>query len=403
MGLLACGTRQMASAWCHTGPSGASPASPAPLLREDQRAVSAVIGTILILAITVLGIAGVMAYGAPTIDRMQAQNAQSAIEGNFEGLRDSIMELSVPDHARTPSVQLASGTLGLQAGERIMVTANHDGSYTGCDFHVTGWTDSGAAKHQVAVSAAGPCRTPLVACIYPMAAGTACLEIHAVAGSTLTKQTVAFDGATATVVGADFSKGDWLFRLTDANISPTVYTEAWLHTSDQIYWTRVSSTGRYDVYFDAGAVFSQRGGTYFLEKEAPIGDATYGTGYYGLWLRTLVVPNGNYVSTDDERAHTVALTLLGVAPRVDEDATYKLRIDVAGPLSESWCKSLLLRNIKFGTPASAAYANDASFPCTNSDAAAIRSVTYSCLTCDGAAHPFTFRFLHARIATTLAS
>jgi hypothetical protein len=268
--------------------------------------------------------------------------------------------------------------------------------------HITAWTDNGAAKHQVTVGTTG-CRTPSVACTYPMAAGTACLEIHAIAGSTLTKQTVTLAGTTASVTGADFSKGDWLFRLTDANLSPTVYTEAWLHTSDQIYWTRVSSTGRYDVYFDAGAVFSQRGGTYFLEKEAPIGDVAFGSGYYGLWLRTLVVPNGNYASTDDERAHTVALTLLGVSARVDETATYKLRIDAAGPLAEPWCKSLLLRNAKFGTPASAAYTNDASFPCTTGDAGGIRSVTFSCLTCAGAAHPFKFRFLHARIATTLAS
>ncbi len=115
-------------------------------LHDDEVAVSAVIGTIMILAITVIGIAGVLYYGAPTIDRIQSRNAQVAMEGSFETLRASVQELSVPDHARYPSINLPSGILGLEPGDRFLITADHDSAFSSCDLHVTDWSDAGADK-----------------------------------------------------------------------------------------------------------------------------------------------------------------------------------------------------------------------------------------------------------------
>lgn len=371
-------------------------------LRDDAQAVSAVVGTIMILAITVIGIAGVLYYGAPTIDRIQSRNAQTAMEGSFETLRDSTLELSVPDHARFPSINLPGGTLALAVGDRFLVAANHDASNTGCDLHVTDWSDTGVDKDKVTVGSSG-CRTLTIACTYPLAAGTACLEIDIVSGSTITRQTVALAAAVASIAGADFSKGDWAFRITDANTNPIVYAEAWLHSADQVTWSLSSGTGTWKEFFDGGAVFSQSAGNYFLEKEATITDYSGGIGYYGLWLRTLVVPSAAYNSVQDQRSHAVQLSLLGVSTRVDNPSTFKLRFDISGPLAQPWCNALLLRNTRFGTTPWAAYAESAGYTCTSGDAKGLRSVTFSCLTCPGSGHPFKFLFLHARIATSLAS
>ncbi len=363
---------------------------------EDD-GVSAVIGTILVLAITVIGIAGVLFYGAPTIDRIQSRNAMTAMEGAFETLRDSTQQLSVPDHARYPSINLPSGDLGLAQGDRFVITADHDPANISCDLHVTDWSDVGSS---VTIDATG-CRTPTTNCSLPMAAAASCLEIHSVSGATITKQSIGFAGGVATVATADFSAGDWLFRLTDGNVNPVVYAEAWLHSTDMVTWDLKSSTGRWQQFFDGGAVISQSGGTYFLEKEAPIGDSQFGSAYFGFWLRTLVVPNGNYVSTSGTASHSVLFSLLGVSTRVDDASTYMLRIDINGPLAQPWCNSLLLRNGQLG--GGGAYSENAGFTCKDGDAMGLRSVSYACLTCPGAGNPFKFIFLHARIATSLAS
>src|SRR5688572_1709541 len=110
-----------------------------PSAAED--AVTAVIGTIIILAITIMGIGVVMLWGAPTIDRIQAQNAQLGVLGEMEDVQASILELSVPDHSRFPSITVGRGDLGLGAGTRFMLTANHDTSNPTCDFRVTAWAD----------------------------------------------------------------------------------------------------------------------------------------------------------------------------------------------------------------------------------------------------------------------
>jgi len=375
-------------------------------LAVDERGVSAVLGTILILVITVVGIAGVLYYGAPTIDRIQSRQAQTAMEGAFETLRDSGQELSVPDHARYPALNVPSGTLSLAAGDRFLIAADHDASTTqcggstciNCDFHVSDWNDAGGS---VTISAPG-CRTPAIACVDPIAAGTACLEIDAVTGNTATRQTVSLAGAVATVASADFSKGDWLFRLTDAKASPTVYAEAWLHTTDQVTWDLKSSTGRWQEFFDGGAVFSQSGGSYFLEKEAPIGDTTFGNSYYGFWLRTLVI-TGGYSSTSASGSHSISLALLGVSTRVDDAATYRLRFDISGPLAQPWCTSLVLRNPRL---TGAAYTESTGFTCASGNALGLRSVCFARVAsgaCTSVGSSFKFRFLHARIATSLAS
>lgn len=378
-----------------------------PSLLRDASGVSPVVGTVLVLAISVLGIAGILAWGAPTIDKIQTRNAQMAMEGEFEGLRDMSADLSVPDHSRFPTIAVPGGTLAMQAGTRFLVTADHDSSTTACgggtcancDFHVTDWSDSGTDKGKVTVSATG-CRTPTATCTpLPLAVTSACLEIFSVGGTTTVEQNVTYSAPTATVAGVDFSKGDWMFRLSDGVAStPTIYAEAWLHSTDQLAWTLQSGSGERKLFLEGGAVFSSAGGTYFLEKEATIGDSSFGTGYYGLWLRSLLATT--YSSIDGPGSRQVFLSLLGNSVRVDSNAATKLRFDFAGPLAESWCNGMLARNDRL---ANAAYAETAGFTCAAGDAQGLRSVAYTCTDatdCPGGA--FKFRFLHARIDTSLS-
>src|SRR5687767_12502039 len=84
-----------------------------------DEAVSPVIGTILILAITVIGIASLLLWGGPTLERVQSQNAAVAMQGEFEGLRDASQELSVPDHSRFPAISMPSGEVSLAPGTRF--------------------------------------------------------------------------------------------------------------------------------------------------------------------------------------------------------------------------------------------------------------------------------------------
>jgi hypothetical protein len=423
-------------------------AQPRPSLLEDRAGVSAVIGTVLVLAITVLGIASILYWGAPTIDRIQSRNAQTSMEGEFEGLRDASQELSVPDHSRFPTVAVPTGSLAVQQGTRFMVTVDYDGDATSCsgvsckncDFHVTDWSDSGANAAKVAVAAGGSgCRTAVNCGAGTPAAGQACLEVYSVGVTSLVKQTITATAncpltPTATActapvvqtpapaVNVDFSQGDWMFQLTDASTTttPTVYAQAWLHSTDQVSWKLTSTTGNWEEYLDGGAIFSRSGSTYFLEKEAAIGDTSFGPSYVGFWLRTLKATA--YSAIDGQGSHQVFLSLKGNSVRADIATAYRLRYDFSGALAQPWCNALLFRSAHLtngGTPPlfTAVYKDDTTnnFSCASGgtgDSLGLRSVCYiqfaaaatapanPCTSTTGT--PFRFRFLHARIDASLS-
>lgn len=362
--------------------------------QQGDPAVTPVIGAVLILGITVLGIAGVMLWGAPLVERVQVQNAQSAIVGEFEELRDSSRELSVPDHSRFPTIVIPRGEVALQKGSRFMVTADRDYANPGCDFHVTAWADTASAG-SATISSSG-CR-----------AGTN-VTIYSVSGSTLVQYTPTVSGNAYSISG-DFSTGDWLFRLNHASCASTICAEAWVHSTDRVVWTGEASSGIRTVSFDNGAIFSQSEGTTFLEREAAIGDSVFGSNYYGLWIRSLTA--ANYQSISGDGSHQVYLSLLGNYDRADATGTSRVRIDVSGPLAEAWCNALEHRNTGLGN---ASY-HSAAAGCGEVTSDGVRSVCYArvdaslnacteSLSCPTATTGscFSFRLLHARIYTSLA-
>jgi len=348
-----------------------------PVLRAADDGVSPVVGTILVLAITILGIAAILAWGAPTVDRVQAQNAAQSVQGEFEGLRDATEELSVPDHSRFPSVAVPGGEISLGKGTRFMVAADHDAANPSCDLDVRGWGGS-TPTSSVTYTTSG-CRS-----------GT--FEVLSVSGTTVTHMNAAVGGGSASLGGADFTTGDWLFRLTDGAADPTVYAEAWLHSSDRLSWTYTSGTGTQHLDLEGGAIFSRQGSSIFLAKAPNFGDASFGAGYYGLWLRTYAATG--LASIQQAGTHQVFLSLASNDLHVDNATATGLRFTFAGDLGEAWCNAMLARQAAV-QPLGAAYT--APTPCATGDGTSLRSVTFAY-----ASHAlFQFRFLHARIHASL--
>ena len=362
------------------GPSGRR-ARAGRALPGDE-AVTPVVGTLLILAITIVGMAGILAWGAPTIESIQAQNAQAAIVGEFEELRASAIELSIPDASRIPTVNLPKGSLGVEQGTRVMVTANH--ATAACDFHVTDWSDT-TSPTSVTVALVG-CNT----------VGTDLLEVLQVAGSnTITKYSGVAASGAVTVAGVDFTQGNWLFRVTDnAATNPTVRAQAWLFDSDRISWELPTSSGTVAAHYDLGAVFSDDRGSVFLEKGPSLQENEFGANVYALRVRTLTDAGGTS-GISGRGAYQVFLGLVGNHVRVDSDEVYRLRYDFQGDLAESWCGVLMLRNNGLS---GAAYAEDDTLRCQQANAAAVRSVVYT-----KSGTLFALEVIHASMRVTLAA
>lgn len=358
-------------------------------LRHGDDAVTPVVGTVLVLAITVLGVAGIMAWGAPTIDRMQAQNSQVAMTSAMEEMRAGVRELSVPDHSRFPTIAVPAGSISLEQGSRFLVTVGHDPDplYKACDLVITKWadtTDSDSFEYS-----ATNCRPGAV------------FQVHRVSGRNTEELAYTETGPEVTVLDADFSQGDWLFMLTDGQPLPTIYAQGWLLSTDRFAWYLQSTTTQVGAYMDGGAVFSSQDESVFLEKPAALHDSAFGSDYYGLWLRTLSA--SSYSSITGRGSYSAYVSLMGNHVRADPEDAYRLRYSIHGDLAEAWCQSLLLRNeiLSAQTPPSTYSVDpagpDLAAPCTPGDPDGVRSILYT----KDDATAFRFRFIHASIYASL--
>jgi hypothetical protein len=386
----------------------------------DDEAVSPVIGTILLLAITAVSITVVMYAGKPILERLSDEGALDGMVGQFQVARSASMQLAGADAARSVPVQLAAGDVSIVDGGRVAVTVDRDnvGAFTSCDFHVSGWAYArGAmAPNSLSYSASG-CRapTPAAACTpvipplppacVPVGPTQSVLEAWFVRGPLLQGVSISFGSGTLTKSSGTFdSASNWMFRLTNGDYSTAtslqVYAEAWLLHTDELAWGHTGKTST-QTQLVAGAIVSSQGGATYLDSPMAIEEepSAAGTHEFSLHLPTLEgSPDG---SINDPGRHQILLSLasavgrdqLNDASAASEGAT-RLRLDFSGPAAGDLCQALVFRNSAF---ASARYAADAMFPCATGDSTGQRSVSYSIPSVTA----FEFSFLHAEIHASL--
>lgn len=318
--------------------------------------MSALIGTVIVLAITIAGIATALFMGAPVLVRMQERAALENVVGQLEEVRAAGNDMFLPDEARYPTISLPSGRIGLERGTHVMVTVTHDTAPAGCDFRVTEWEDwdDASANTKVSVAAAAPCPSPLTntnaTCAGLAAVGSgACFEAYRVTGATpspwtlCTSSTGASCHLTWTNSGSTFTlnqpldkDSDYLFRLT--NSAGVVYGQAWLLHQDRLRWT----SGGVHAAYEGGAVIAQEGTGLFLSAAPAVSEDPIGGAFY---LRLTTLQGSDLGRFSGSASHTVGLVLQSGQIRIDYLDALLLRLDFHGEFAEAWCNAFLLRDV----------------------------------------------------------
>lgn len=359
------------------------------------------IGTILILLISVLGISAVMAWGAPTVQKIQDRNALVAMSQEFEDVRHNTLRLTVADSSYFPTVVVSEGDLGYREGTRIMVTVaieDPDESDQVCDFAVYGFTEAGADS----VSYDADCDKN---------GGDPDFNFEAwrVNGASVTRvmndeaESAGTGKTSSTNSSLDFSQGDWMFQITNATGSGTErsYAEAWLISTEQIRWDLTSSQREMAVITEGGMIFSLLDDTYFLERFASIQEDAFGND--DTVARIPVYSSSGITTASGRGGYSVFLGLEGNHLRNSTDAVAQVRYTFAGELAESWCNSFIDRNLDLDENRYTEVAvHDGhalgATTCATGDAAGLRAVKYSSPSGD----TFPYEFIHAIVSTTIS-
>ncbi len=373
--------------------------------RDD--AVTPVIGSIIILGITVLGITGVVVWGAPALQELQERGAQAAMLGEFREVRRDTLILSITDSSRVPRLTIDQGTLALEAGTRYQITSNHHPTQTDCDMHVKDW-GVGANNDRITVSFTNCGASINIDDVG--SCGDPCFRVYQVSGPNTFEQTI-----TATTVpsplgsavdsdvevgGVDFTQGNWMFELGNAAGTDS-YAQAWLMDSDALEWELIGGTER-RLWFEMGAVFTETAGTIYLEEEPALAEQAFGTDDFVIRVPVL---SGTATAESGPATPSLFLQLTGNHLRVSETDTTLVRFDWEGGQAQAWCNTIMLRQSDLDR--NAAWAEAAGYTCDGGQDR--KSLEYTSQTSlNGVGDPpfcgtdcFGFEFIHATINTVL--
>lgn len=333
--------------------------------RDD--AVTPVIGTVIVLAITVMGIGTALYLGTPVLVNLRERAALENVVGQFEQVRAAANDMYIPDESRYPTISIPAGELVLGAGSHVLVTVDHDASNVNCDLRVRDWGDW---NNQVTVTATS-CRA-LTAC--PATGGGGCLQVRRIEGATETAVTTSGLG-TVTLGEALRDDSDYVFRVVDS--SGAIQAQAWLFHMDRLSWR----TGGVAASYEGGGILAQEGEGYFLASSPLVSEDPPGGPFF---LRLPTMQDSDHSAFSGSGSHSVGLVMTSGHLRVDWVAATLVRLDFEGDLAEPWCNAFLLRDVLASLDGDY-YSEEATNPCSGTLAAdGIRSVKYD--------EPTAFRF-----------
>jgi hypothetical protein len=104
---------------------------------RDVRAVSPVIGTVLILVIMIFSIGGILAWGVPAIQGLQDRAEFQHVLTQFLQMDAQVRNLRDPQNTRVITLSLSQGQIVFNEGERWVITASRDATYDG--LYLSGW------------------------------------------------------------------------------------------------------------------------------------------------------------------------------------------------------------------------------------------------------------------------
>ena len=325
----------------------------------DDRAVTAVVGTVLVLALTVTGILAALVFGTPLVQRLQDRAALNSVAGQMQSILHDSSGLATVNASRSSGLALPGGTLTLGPGTHVAVTVDY-GSL--CDFRVSNWTDwdTAVANTSLSYTAVGCSATTF--------------QVYNVTGATQTLQacSCASPGYLNLSAGAAYNRStDYLVR---ANASGIIQAEAWILHMDRLSWRRDTAT-QVEADLEGGALFGRQEGRTYRVAGPRADEGNAGT---SLSLSFQTFQDSRSAAVADHLEHSLYQALASRNLRVDSGVVYKVRLEFHGDLAESWCNAFLQRNAALDIT-NPRYVQDASKKCspTTPPTDGVRGLTFA--------------------------
>lgn len=301
---------------------------------RDVQAVSPVIGTVLILFIVLVAMAGIMLWGVPAIQELQEQAEFQSVLSQVVQINAEIRAMRDANAARAPGLTMNHGSIDVEPGSRWVVTYYRNDTFK--PTNITGWEDDASLSALVDG--------------HPKSVN---ITLDRALGGTFQSKATVNDCTTNCVLtyGAYALTGNTTRILVKQN--STVEMESWIFDAGRMTYRMDTLSDFNRIHVEMGGVFTQQGEALFREEKPTIKEPLWDlepkdTSYL---VRALQVEGDSSVS--GKGRYTIQPRLLdtyGVTrARPSVDTTWAVRIQIddsglansPGLLEEAYCNHFI--------------------------------------------------------------
>lgn len=294
---------------------------------RQTAAVSPVVGTILILVIVVMAMAGILAWGVPAIQALQHHAEYQSVQTQMLELNQEVRNLRDPQNTRVATLSIAGGQLEFASGDRWAISGMTESTYS--DFKLVGYDDDDDA---------------LTLSGLPVA-GTASVD-KVVGGKFTSLDEQSCTAATCSLnlgAGGDITRD--VLRI-QYKVSSVVKAETWILDVGRFTYTQ-DATGHMNHLEMGASVLQQATGAFMRQsptiKEPVFGSTPPDTDFF---VRALQMTGTE--SSGGRGEFSVLVNLVdnyGVSRgRPLFESAHFVRFQIDGDLEESFCNHFLLED-----------------------------------------------------------
>lgn len=303
---------------------------------SDERGVSPVIGTVLILFIILLAMAGILAWGVPAIQGLQDHAEFQSVLTQAHELNADLLKLRDAKAASIAYVSMNQGELRVGSGARWIVTAYLDSNWEG--LYYTNW-ENGAQFLANGVPGASTMTYDLATLSFTAIGSSPETCAAGTCGAVGSAGNVNMTALANPVVRIQFKVGNVL------------KAESWVFNTGRVTYKLDANSEYNRIHIELGAVFTQQGSAVFVDRKPTVkepdltnvpSDKSYLVRAFQVWqtASNVVVGKGRHtvnVQLDDNHGTTRGRPFLQGATAV------RLQVDdggapgVKGILEEGFC------------------------------------------------------------------
>lgn len=294
-------------------------------LRADEAGVTPVIGTVLILVIMIMAIAGILAWGAPAIEGLQESAEFNAAISQFIQINSEVRNLRDPQNTRIVTLTLGGGQLSFGPGDRWVVTGSRDAAFDGV--YLTNWEGS---------------NPPNINILGVDLAGKQVSVDTALGGTFVNRYSCS---SCTNPIPLNLGRLDTETVRVQVKSGGTVKAESWIFNVGRFTYKVDQGSDRNILHFSMGAIFTEHANSFFAEEAPTIKDPDYTLSPKdtNLFIRLLQL-NGSASSQSGGGRYPIVFNLVdnyGAARgRPSFDPATASRIQINGDLEVPFCAFL---------------------------------------------------------------